>query len=118
MAIITSTGIIKPTPGTPLPAMPAAQQTLIVQTYGYPQPVSAFVVRSLSSNSAGNKVYLLSNNAAADKTAYSNVLWYFEVPNEAISFTSGAGTNVYQLQQMYIDADNSGDGVVITWEIY
>lgn len=118
MALIASTGAIKPTPGTPLPAMPAATQALIVATFGYLQPISAFVVRSLSTNSTGNKVYFLSNNTAADKVNLTNVLWYFEVPNEAISFTSGPGTNVYQLQTMYIDADNGGDGVVITYEIY
>lgn len=119
MALIDTTGIIKPTPGTPLPALPMAKQTTILNTYSdFMQPVSAFVVRSLSGNSANNKVYLLSNNQPADKTAYSNVLWYFEVPNEAISFTSGPGTNVYQLDQMFIDADNNGDGVIITYEIY
>lgn len=119
MALIATTGMIKPTPGSPLPALPAAQQASTLSTYsGFMQPVSAFVVRSLSTNSAGNKVYLLSNNQPADTVAYSNVLWYFEVPNEAISFTSGPGTNVYEIDQMYIDADNLGDGVIITYEIY
>ena len=118
MALIASTGAIKPTPGVPLPAMPATGQTALQNSYGYQQPVSAFVVRSLSANSIGNKVYLLSNNSPADKTNYTNVLWYFETANEAISFTSGPGTNVYELNQFYIDADNLGDGVMITYEIY
>ena len=118
MALIASTGAIKPTPGTPLPAMPMTSQSTLQADFGYQQPVSAFVVRSLSTNSIGNKVYLLSNSNPADKTNYTNVLWYFETANEAISFTSGPGTNVYELNQFYIDADNLGDGVMITYEIY
>ncbi len=118
MAVIQSTGTIKPTPGTPLPAIPLAHQTTILNNYGGPIEVAGFVVRALSSNSVGNKCYLLNNNSPADKVAYTNVLWYFEIANEAISFTSGAGNNVYALNQLYIDCDNLGDGVMITWEIY
>ncbi len=118
MAVIDTTGKILPTPGSPVPLLSAAQLQAIVDIYGYAQPTSAFVVRALSTNSIGNKCYLINTSTAADTVEYSNVLWYFEVPNEAISFTSGPGTNVYQLNLMYVDCDQAGDGLICTYEIY
>lgn len=110
MALLAALGSIKPTAGQPLPAMPASLAA------NYTQPVSSFIARALPGNTAG-KCYLLSNNSPADKTAFSNVLWYFTMPNESISFDA-VGANVYDLRQMYVDVDNTGDGIAITVEVY
>jgi hypothetical protein len=101
-----------PTPGVPVPfssILPSAPSTFDVNNN-----VHACIMEAISSNAA--KVYI--GMAGMNKTTLANVLMVLPVPTVnliptfSISVTQGA--NALDLADLYLDADNAGNGIIVS----
>lgn len=70
-----------------------------------------FIVQALPNTSGF--IYLLSNSTAADTTNYTNVIYAFQTAGEVFGQGSTA-VNDLDLTNLYVDAANNGNGLLVS----
>lgn len=94
------------TPGTPVAMVSGAANLVLAHN------CHSAIIQALPTITG--RVFLLSNNTAADQTNYTNVLYVFTAAGQAV----GQGTvNINNLDiaaGVFVDAANSGDGVLVS----
>jgi hypothetical protein len=98
-------GLIAPLAGTPL-AIVSNFTDLTQERVHYLQ------IQALPGNTAN--VYVLNNQLAADKVAYTNVLAVIGAGQAYVPTLSSQVRNLWRLSSFWIDSDVNGEGAIVT----